>query len=274
MGDRHKGPRSFPSGSQKRKAASEKEKKIQETLAKMPKISTFFSPQPDPCSGGTLGTSQKAAEDKPSSPAEILEGEFSAPSPSAGISEAGANVELHPLHQVEENVAVNLKSDVGLWSPPFDDNMIDFWVRKKSTEIQNLDENLFSLFSIAQARQDQSDTERKCSKALFYRKNKNQELLNRFWLCFSPSTGKVYCYICKLLAMQSPSNLVSGGFCDWKHASERLSQHELSKEHVNALIAFRTRSNNLGRIDRALQQQVISFFIIFQDVYETYKIMH
>lgn len=42
----------------------------------------------------------------------------------------------------------------------------------------------------------------------------------------------------------------NGGFCNWP---ERLSCHELSKEHVNAFTAFRTRFNNLRRIDCALQ---------------------
>jgi len=32
-------------------------------------------------------------------------------------------------------------------------------------------------------------------------------------------------------------NLSSDGFCDWKHAAEKLSQHETSKHHIEAIIA-------------------------------------
>ena len=42
------------------------------------------------------------------------------------------------------------------------------------------------------------------------------------------------------------SSLVHGGYFDWKHAQERLRSHELSKEHINAAIAFTARLNAGG----------------------------
>ena len=67
---------------------------------------------------------------------------------------------------------------------------------------------------------------RKCTAWLFLRKNRNGETTSRFWLCFSPTTGKVYCYICKLV---NPSNtqIVNDGYCDWKHGQERLKNTRL-----------------------------------------------
>jgi hypothetical protein len=43
MGDRHRSPRVFESGAQKRKSAAEREKKQQERISKIQKISSFFT---------------------------------------------------------------------------------------------------------------------------------------------------------------------------------------------------------------------------------------
>jgi hypothetical protein len=43
MGGRHRTPRVFESGAQKRKSAAEREKKQQESISKIQKISSFFT---------------------------------------------------------------------------------------------------------------------------------------------------------------------------------------------------------------------------------------
>ena len=52
------------------------------------------------------------------------------------------------------------------------------------------------------------------------------------------------------------SQLTHGGFFDWKHASARLSDHETSKDHHQAVLSLARRTAEVGRIDHELSQQV------------------
>lgn len=48
--------------------------------------------------------------------------------------------------------------------------------------------------------------------------------------------------------------LSSDGFCDWKHAAEKLSQHETSKHHLEAIIAINHREREIGCLDQQLKK--------------------
>ena len=135
-----------------------------------------------------------------------------------------------------------------------------YWVLKGATHVQHCDEKLMSQCSAQQHRND-STAQRKCTTGLFYRQNHNGEVVFRDWLCFSPAKGCVFCFHCRLMRSQldAPphvSSLVHGKYCDWKHTQERLRSHELSKEDINATIAFTARLNAAGIIDTALARQV------------------
>ncbi|XP_042236882.1 zinc finger MYM-type protein 1-like [Homarus americanus] len=53
----------------------------------------------------------------------------------------------------------------------------------------------------------------------------------------------------------SRSQFTSDGFCDWKHAN-RLVVHELSKDHIHAVMSAASRSKGVGRIDSKLTTHV------------------
>ena len=55
----------------------------------------------------------------------------------------------------------------------------------------------------------------------------------RNWLCYFPSTGKAFCFQCKLFSPEH-SAFTRSGFCDWKNAIERMVAHERSKSHRDA----------------------------------------
>lgn len=74
----------------------------------------------------------------------------------------------------------------------------------------------------------------------------------REWLLYSPSTGSVYCYACKLLSSQKHAFI--SGFCDWKHP-ERISDHEKSAEHRQNMLSLLHRSNYACRVDASLARQ-------------------
>jgi hypothetical protein len=88
----------------------------------------------------------------------------------------------------------------------------------------------------------------------FYKKHHNNETVECSWLRFSPNTGKVYCYICELVATQR-NKLSSSGFCDWKHASVILAEHEISKFHLESVKVLVKRGKELGRIDHDLAKK-------------------
>ena len=113
----------------------------------------------------------------------------------------------------------------------------------------------------------ESSGNRRCTPTMFERHNKNGEIVNRSWLCFSPTTARVYCYVCKL-------QFTHGGFCDWKHASNRLSDHERSKSHrrsaKNNLAAWIPRvGHSLNLVVKAAAEcctAAVSFFDILECV--------
>ena len=69
----------------------------------------------------------------------------------------------------------------------------------------------------------------------FLRKLANGELVARDWLIFSQSTGKVFCYVCKLFQSSNKDPLIKDGFNDWKNAHSRLSAHERSECHTTSI---------------------------------------
>ncbi|XP_043483534.1 uncharacterized protein LOC122511996 [Leptopilina heterotoma] len=269
--DRHKSRRSFQSGAQKRKIAAEKEQKFEQILCKTPKISNYFidSKIPEPAnidkptttSSSTISqfdeTESKIDATNNRNPEVTSNEQPSTSSSSSNISKFD-EVEIKlattaHLEKISDNL--NFTTDIGLWKEPFTDDIINFWIKKGSTELQNCDEETISKLSATQTTQNVNESKRKCTSSLFYRTNQNKEVVNRFWLCFSPSTGKIYCFLCKLLSTSTYVALGKEGYCDWKHASERVRQHELSKNHLNSVIVFSTRLNEVNCIDRKLQEQ-------------------
>lgn len=47
--------------------------------------------------------------------------------------------------------------------------------------------------------------------------------------------SKVYCYTCKLMSIQG-TKLTIERFCNWKHASVRLFEHETPKTHLESVM--------------------------------------
>lgn len=64
----------------------------------------------------------------------------------------------------------------------------------------------------------------------------NGETQDRKWLVCSKELDNFFCFCCKLFKKaQIRSQLAGEGICDWKHLSEKLTQHETSLEHLNNL---------------------------------------
>jgi len=87
---------------------------------------------------------------------------------------------------------------------------------------------------------------RKCTTSFVRRQNHNGEVVDRSWLCFSPSQTCVKCFTCRLMCADTTKCahfLIRKGICDWKQALERLRSHEHSMKHKDATITFSRRRN-------------------------------
>ena len=92
---------------------------------------------------------------------------------------------------------------------------------------------------------------RHCTASLFTRKHSlTGEIHDLSWLCYSESTGKVYCLPCKLLS--NKTSAFTTGFNDWKHAGESIESHGKSPQHRNALANAVIRSKTNARLDQNL----------------------
>ncbi|KAL7870428.1 hypothetical protein SRHO_G00079250 [Serrasalmus rhombeus] len=80
-----------------------------------------------------------------------------------------------------------------------------------------------------------------------------RQTVTRQWLLYSPSTGCVYCFACKLFS--SKHNTFVHGFSDWKH-SERIGEHEGSVEHRACMLALYNRSRGTATIDSDIVKQI------------------
>lgn len=264
--DRHVTPRSYKSGAQKRKGRDEKLKNVEKEISKIPKIMNFFQRRQDQSTTSTSSSCEAVdtAAPSPTSTSTLIpktdEPNISVPTQIVTENQPNANSQTEGPKMVVDMDDVNFSADVGLWKAPFQKS-VDYWIQKGPRELQHNNETLFLERSAIQSR---SDTEgvRRCTGNLFCRVQRNKETRNREWLCFSPTTGKLYCYICKLMTGPESLTKFSGeGFSNWKRAVEKLAQHETSKNHLDAVIAFSCRSRAVNSVHRELKQQVTFLYI-------------
>jgi hypothetical protein len=85
---------------------------------------------------------------------------------------------------------------------------------------------------------------------LFERKLLNGDIVQRDYLIYSPSQGSDFCAPCKLFGGTSQF-----GTSDWKHASDRVNEHENSSAHRDYVLKFKARGSDLCKIDKQFLTQ-------------------
>src|SRR6218665_848210 len=85
------------------------------------------------------------------------------------------------------------ENDAALWPPNSTKSAIDYWLQMGPESCRNRD----GIY--ANSVREQADKNRKLHDAAFFTDSPNDEKNYRHWLLYSPSTGRVFCFVCKLL---------------------------------------------------------------------------
>ena len=158
------------------------------------------------------------------------------------------SIQTFPLTQGLLSVAaLTYECDIGLWQD-LTEEMRDYWCRKGSNDCLN------ETASIHNSIQIDGKQKRFFCKSTFYCSLPNGEKKKRNWLCYSPSTGRAFCFQCKLFTPEDGA-FSKSGFCDWKNATQRMVAHESSKAHRDATMTLFRRAKVSGRVNSLFIKQ-------------------
>ena len=101
---------------------------------------------------------------------------------------------IQPVPDRQTLVAMNC--DIGLWpNGKLPGSFVEYWVERGSQDCQHIGANFFKSV------QDDGKQKRWFSRSVFSRTHSfNDEKILRSWLCYSPATGRSFCFTCKLLS--------------------------------------------------------------------------
>ena len=238
--DRHRCPRVYLSGAEKRKRAKEKDEKEAAVMSKTRRITDFMAKSV--ATSEVHDVTDTVAENVSEHVIEAVE-----------VQCTKDTIAQMEVMQYSDSTDSALKEkDIGLWPKNLSSSAVEFWIKKGVKDVQHCDETLLQQKSYVQ---NVDGCDRRCHVGMFERQNQNGEKVQRSWVCFSPSNGKLYCFVCKIMGA-TPSRFTDEGFCDWKHYGYRMSAHEKSQEHLQAVVALARRAKEQGRIDTELALQV------------------
>lgn len=96
---------------------------------------------------------------------------------------------------------------------------------------------------------------RRLTQKWFTKIKKNGESVVRDWLIYSPSSGSVFCFVCKLFSHRISPFVSGSGFSNWKHP-EFLYNHGSSDEHHKCMLMYIQRRQRINHIDANLLNQI------------------
>jgi len=85
---------------------------------------------------------------------------------------------------------------------------------------------------------------RSCHYQYFMKTLVSGEKMERSWLIYSVKNNSLFCFCCKLFSKRN-IHLTSAGMSNWKHASDYLTSHENSPEHLHCMKAWKELSVRL-----------------------------
>ncbi|XP_013783012.1 uncharacterized protein LOC106467230 [Limulus polyphemus] len=151
--------------------------------------------------------------------------------------------------EIADKSSKSMESDLGMWPYKITEDMRVYWLTTGSEACWIMNAGIVKSIKY--------DGKHKCyfSKSMFYRSITNGEKI-RSRLCYSPSTGKAFCFNCKLFSNSSEDHAFSKyGFSEWKNASQRLESHENSQVHRDATITLTTKYRVIGCVNSLITRQ-------------------
>ena len=259
--------RNFESGAKKRKVAAEKKARYEQIIQQTSRIDTLIIPvslkQERPISTISIAieTNDPILEVANSQTTHLLNLEQES-HPHDSLSRDLTEIALKENTVTTTNeqiISSSYETDLGLWQNISAD-MQSYFITRGNVECQHISDFTYS-------KQFYKDQYRYCTNSLFTRVHTlTSEKSNRTWLCYSPTTGNVYCFICKLLS--SNQSEFTNGFHDWKNALRSIEIHEKSLSHITTSIAFIQRSRLIGCVDVVQEVQIKNEVKYWQSVLE------
>lgn len=166
--------------------------------------------------------------------------------------------ELEPEKQPEEQPAAaaaaaagpSVSEDPALWGD-ITEELREALIMRGASAFHNRAEKY-----PASLRWDESTKKnRSLTKDLLTKPLHNGETVPREWIMYSPSTGEIYCFPCKVLSTNCASAITTTGYSDWKHP-ERIREHEDSEAHKTCVLSLIRRTHHLGTVDASLGRQI------------------
>ena len=133
-------------------------------------------------------------------------------------------------------------TDPALWNITYA-KVVDYWIRRGPETCRNRDGQYIK------SSRSVKNINRKLNDSAFTKILPSGETKQRHWLLYSPSTGYVFCFLCRLFKHNSQSSLVKDGFDAWDHIN-RLTDHEQSSDHRQALAQYSIRVAKKVTLDR------------------------
>ncbi|KAL4706932.1 hypothetical protein ACJJTC_006976 [Scirpophaga incertulas] len=275
--------RSYPSGSEKRKKALHQK----EVIEKLPKLTSYFTTT----TGETSVSSNQLINVPHDDSAQLQIAGISKPS----CSNFEKEIESESDYSYDESATTSVTSlkpttptvsieqqfsnteelishdPADYFHEKFVEINREILIRKGPVYFQNKDSD-FSEASRTYKDGNKLVT-RYFNKALFIRKLKNNESVERKWLLYSPSKCSVFCFSCCLFN-PTDVNLCSRNGCnDWKHINHIILTHENSPAHKQSMITYLARS----KAARETRDEALSLsrkmrnleFIILTEIWST-----
>ncbi|XP_064411265.1 uncharacterized protein LOC135355515 [Latimeria chalumnae] len=220
---------------------------MDENNAKLPRITSFFFNSasveaPDEASNCNVNECA-VSPDTSESPDFGDDG----PNEKDGPDGSETSTEEHLNNQQQNEPAVP-SSDAALWT-------VDAGTQQYCLDVgPNFCRNQDGKYMMS-SRQHKGRT-RKLYDTAFNQVSPNGETIERPWLIYSPSTGCLFCFVCKLFSPNSTSALANRGFDSWDHIG-RLGDHERSAEHQHALTIYFIRSSRTQTLDKHIADEHI-----------------
>ncbi|CAH2276087.1 Hypothetical predicted protein [Pelobates cultripes] len=157
------------------------------------------------------------------------------------VDEGDASRSLHQQdsddddEEEEETVRLSVYSDVAAWQVPVPDVLRVDLIKRGSEPFQNRD----GPFSPVERQGEKSKGKsQQLTTAWFYKALPNGEKIHRTWMVYSPSKQSLFCFCCRLFAVDDKVTGTSSfvtGFQLWWKLNPKVSDHEASEQHLTCL---------------------------------------